>query len=137
MQFTQLTHSEKTALAYLENARNADTQREADYHLRAAVDHADRAGMSLEAIEAKAAAIEAAEAVEATAPAKKTRCPHYATIKEFVNAAARAGLKMDDKDRARGAMGVYLGKRISSRSELTAADWNNAITGVNAGLLFW
>jgi hypothetical protein len=34
-------------------------------------------------------------------------------------------------------MGVYLGKRIESRSELTANDWENGITAIKAGVLFW
>jgi uncharacterized Zn finger protein (UPF0148 family) len=68
---------------------------------------------------------------------KKARCPHAATIKAFASAAREAGLSMADKDRARGAMGVYLGKRIESRSELTANDWENGITAIKAGVLFW
>ncbi len=71
------------------------------------------------------------------AKAAKARCPHAATIKAFAVAAREAGLSMADKDRARGAMGVYLGKRISSRAELTANDWENGITAVKAGILFW
>jgi uncharacterized Zn finger protein (UPF0148 family) len=67
----------------------------------------------------------------------KVRCPHVATIREFARVAREAGLSMADKDRARGAMGVYLGKRIASRSELTANDWENGITAVKAGVLFW
>ncbi len=72
-----------------------------------------------------------------TVKAAKTRCPHAATIKAFAAAAREAGLSMADKDRARGAMGVYLGKRIESRSELSANDWENGITAVKAGVLFW
>ena len=85
----------------------------------------------------QARAFAALAPVEATPKAAKVRCPHAATIREFAKVAREAGLSMADKDRARGAMGVYLGKKISSRAELSAADWNNAITGVIAGVLFW
>ncbi len=77
-----------------------------------------------------------AQAIAAAKPAK-VRCPHYAIIKEFAAVARECGLSMADKDRARGAMGVYLGKRISSRSELTGNDWENSITALRAGVLFW
>ncbi len=76
----------------------------------------------------------------ATPAAKKVRCPHYATIKAFFQAAMESGLDTiteAGKDRCRGALGVYLGKRIASRSELTANDWENGITAVKAGVLFW
>ena len=102
-----------------------------------------RAFAEMEAMEA--ALIEAApiaeEVTEAPAKAvkapKKTRCPHYSIIKEFAAIARENGLSMKDADRARGAMGVYLGVKISSRADLSAAQWQNAITGLRAGVLFW
>ncbi len=86
------------------------------------------------------AALAPVEVVEPVKAAKVARCPHYATIKAFFQAARQSGLDtISDagKDRCRGALGVYLGKRIVSRSELTACDWENGITGVKAGVLFW
>jgi hypothetical protein len=70
----------------------------------------------------------------------KVRCPHYATIKAFFAAAKENGLDTvteAGKDRCRGALGLYIGKRINSRAELSANDWENGITAVKAGILFW
>ncbi len=91
---------------------------------------------AFEAVKAfEAALIEAAPVAEEMRA--KARCPHYAVIKEFAALACENGLSMADKDRARGAMGVYLSIRINSRADLTAAQWQNAITGLRAGVLFW
>jgi hypothetical protein len=83
----------------------------------------------------KVVAVKVAPKVEAK-PAK-ARCPHAQIIRQFAATAREMGLSMADKDRARGAMGVYLGVKIQSRSELTAGQWNSAITGLKAGVLFW
>lgn len=86
------------------------------------------------------AALAPVEVVEPAKAAKVARCPHYATIKTFFAAAREYGLDTISeagKDRCRGALGVYLGKRINSRAELTANDWENGITGVKSGVLFW
>jgi hypothetical protein len=85
------------------------------------------------------AALAPVEVVEAP-KVEKVRCPHYATIKAFFQAARQSGLDTISeagKDRCRGALGIYLQKRIGSRAELTACDWENGITGVKAGVLFW
>jgi hypothetical protein len=90
--------------------------------------------------ESKDAFIQRAFAVEAPVAVKKARCPHYTTIRSFFVAARESGLDTvseSGKDRCRGALGVYLGKRIASRAELTACDWENGITAVKAGVLFW
>ncbi len=112
--------NKKTAAGFIAKAKAATNQADADWFMRAAVRNADKAGTTVEQIEA-----------ESGAP--KARCPHYAAIKAFAGAAREMGLNMADKDRARGAMGVYLGKRIESRSELTANDWENGIVGLKAG----
>ncbi len=80
--------------------------------------------------------MEVAEEVPAKAP-KKARCPHYEVIRQFAALARELGLNMKEQDRARGAMGVYLGVKIESRAQLTAAQWRNAMTGLRAGVLFW
>jgi hypothetical protein len=80
------------------------------------------------------------EVVEPVKAAKVGRCAHYQTIRAFFQAARESGLDTVSeaaKDRCRGALGVYIGKRIESRAELTACDWENGITGVKAGVLFW
>jgi hypothetical protein len=71
------------------------------------------------------------------APAK-ARCPHYAVIREFFAIAREMGYdtSKESRDRWRGAMGVYLGIRIQSRADLSAAQWRNATTGLRAGVLF-
>jgi hypothetical protein len=119
-----MSFNEKMARSFYEKAQAATDQATADWFMKQAVRYADKLGTTIEAL---------------TAPAteKKARCPHYKTIQAFAKAAREAGLSMADKDRARGAMGVYLGKRIESRSELTAYQWEAAITGVKAGVLFW
>lgn len=116
--------NEKMARGFYEKAQAARTQADAEWFMKHAVRYAAKMGTTIEAL---------------TAPVevKKARCPHYETIKAFAAAAREAGLSMKDADRARGAMGVYLGKRIASRSELTANDWENALTGLKAGVLFW
>jgi hypothetical protein len=88
----------------------------------------------------QARAFAALAPVEATPAVKKPRCPHYATIKAFFSAAKESGLDTvteAGKLRCRGALGLYIGRRIESRAELTANDWENGITGVKAGVLFW
>ncbi len=91
------------------------------------------------AIEAHEAALVEVAPVEVEAPSvpAKGRCPHYAVIREFAALARENGLSMKDADRARGAMGVYLGVKINSRADLSPAQWRNAITGLRAGVLFW
>jgi hypothetical protein len=88
----------------------------------------------------QARAFAALAPVEPAKVEKVARCPHYATIKAFFAAAKDSGLDTiteDGKDRCRGALGVYIGKRIASRAELTANDWENGITALKAGVLFW
>ncbi len=97
---------------------------------------ADFRARAFEAVKAFEAALVASAPVGEEVPAK-ARCPHYAVIKEFAGLARENGLSMKDADRARGAMGVYLGVKINSRADLTAGQWQNAITGLRAGVLFW
>ena len=86
---------------------------------------------------APVASVEVEAPAKAARTPKKARCPHYNIIKEFAAIARENGLNMKDADRARGAMGVYLGIRINSRAELSAAQWQRAITGLHTGVLFW
>lgn len=90
------------------------------------------------------AALAPFEVVEPVKAVKVARCAHYAIIKAFFAAAKDSGLDtVTDaaKDRCRGALGIYLGKRIESRSALTAMEWEmeweSAITGVKSGAPFW
>ncbi len=128
----ELTNTEKTALGFAKKAAEAKDQSSADWFMRAAVKNADKTGTTLEAIAAKAAAIEAAKAQPKTG-----RCPHYKTIREFAATAREYGLSMADKDRARGAIGMFLGRRLESRSELTGQEWAFCTNAVRLGKLFW
>lgn len=92
---------------------------------------------ALEALKAFEASLLESAPVEEIAPAKKVRCPHYEIIREFAALARECGCDMKAQDRARGAMGVYLGIKIESRAQLTAGQWRNAMTGLRAGVLFW
>jgi hypothetical protein len=112
----------------LKKAQAAKTQSEADFFMKNAVRHADKAGTTVEAIEAE---------LDASAP--KPRCPHYDAIKEFFAVAREVGLdtSKEGKDRVRGAIGMLLGRRIESRSELTGAEWAFCTNAVRMGRLFW
>ncbi len=84
--------------------------------------------------------VELGGTVEAKAevkPAKRGRCSHYAMIREFMAAAREMGLDTEAKDRCRGAVGMLLGKRIESRSDLSAAEWGFCTNALRMNRLFW
>ena len=116
----------KTAAGFIAKAKAATKQTDADWFMRQAVKHADKAGTTVEAIEA-----------EMTAP--KGRCLHYAAIKEFFNVARELGFdtSKEAKDRVRGAIGMLLGRRIESRSELTGQEWAFCTNALRMNKLFW
>jgi hypothetical protein len=68
---------------------------------------------------------------------RKSRCPHLAEIKAFFAVAREVGLDAQAKDRCRGAVGVFLGRRISSRADLSGAEWAYCANAVRLGRLFW
>lgn len=76
---------------------------------------------------------------QAVKPAKvaKPRCQHYAAIKEFFMVAREMGMDTAAKDRARGAVGMLLGKRIESRASLTGSEWSFATNALRCGKLTW
>jgi hypothetical protein len=80
--------------------------------------------------------------VVAQAPAvkpAKVRCAHYASIKTFFAVARDAGLDTSgaSRDRVRGALGVFVGRRLASRNEVTGAEWQGAAQAIKTGRLFW
>jgi hypothetical protein len=84
----------------------------------------------------------AAQAPKVEAPATKpakVRCAHYASIKTFFAVARDAGLDTTgaSRDRVRGALGVWLGRRLASRNEVTGAEWSGAAQAIKTGRLFW
>lgn len=112
----ELSFQEQTALGFLANARKAKTQADADWHMRHAVKAADKAGTTIEAIEAKAAA-----KVE---PAK-VQCSVKA-IRRFFAICKSVGVDTKDESHVRGALSVFFGRRIASRKELTTDQWLRA-----------
>ena len=70
-------------------------------------------------------------------PAPKPRCEFYHTLRAFYAAAQRAGLDTGASERMRQAFRCYFGRAISSRRELSAADWDSATYAVADGRLYW
>jgi len=89
---------------------------------------------SFEAAVVEAAPIE----VEVTKVEKKGRCPHYGQIKEFFSLAREMGFDTtkNSQDRWRGAIGMLLGRRVQSRSELSGAEWAYCTNALRMGKLF-
>lgn len=87
---------------------------------------------------------EAPDTVEAASgeveqPKVRPRCSHYHLIREMFAVAREQGLDVSDaaRDRMRGAIGMLLGRRIESRSQLAASDWAFCTNAVRLGRLFW
>jgi hypothetical protein len=68
---------------------------------------------------------------------KRPRCPHLTDIRSFAEAAQEKGLDMKAQDRCRGAVGMLLGRRIESRSDLNGAEWAFCANAIRMGRLFW
>jgi hypothetical protein len=83
------------------------------------------------------AALEQAQEAPAKSTFKRTRCPYAKAIREFMAVAREAGLDVTAKDRCRGALGQFLGKRVESRADLTGRDWAVCASGVRMGRLAW
>ncbi len=88
-------------------------------------------------IEAAPAIVPAAPVIarhSATAPA---RCPWHSAIRYFFGQAKGAALDTKDEAAMRGALAVFIGRDITSRSQLSAADWLLAGDAVKFGRLVW
>lgn len=85
------------------------------------------------------ATVETVEEAPVEQPKVRARCPHYHLIRELFAVAREKGLDVSDaaRDRMRGAIGMLLGRRIESRSELSASDWAFCTNAVRLGRLFW
>lgn len=77
--------------------------------------------------------------VEPVKPVKreKKRCGHYQAIREFFAVAREKGLDTKAQERARGAIGVVIGRRIESRADMTADEWIEATYALRLGFLTW
>lgn len=65
------------------------------------------------------------------------KCKHTANIREFFTACKEAGLDTTATAGMRAAVGMFLGRRIASRSELSGQEWALCCSAVRAGRLFW
>jgi hypothetical protein len=68
---------------------------------------------------------------------RKSRCPHLAEIKAFFAVAREVGLNPESKEGCRAAVGMFLGRRIASRADLSGAEWAYCANAVRLGRLFW
>ena len=132
----ELTLNEKNALGFARRAAKATDEADRAWHLRAALRYAGRAGLTLEVIEAKAAALEGEATVAPQAP-EKPKCCHVRVIHRFYAIAKKVGLKVEEEDRMRGAVSMALGRRIESRESLTAENWILLGDWAESGRLIW
>lgn len=133
MQAIELTFNEKTALGFAKRAAEAKTINDGAWFMKQANRHADKAGLTLEQIEEKAAAIEAAAnapQIEAEA-APVAKCSVKA-IRRFFAICKSAGIDASNDDRVRGALSVFFGVRIESRKQLTTDQWISAGDAIEA-----
>lgn len=68
---------------------------------------------------------------------KKARCDFYKHIKAFFACARENGLDTNAKEACRAAIGMFLGRRILSREDLTGPEWQSCTLAIGAGKLFW
>ncbi len=91
---------------------------------------------SLEAAQTKANAVQV-KAAKVEAKPTKSRCPHYKAIRRFFAVAKSAGLNCDNKKGMRAAFSAMLGKTVTTRADLQAADYGRAIQNIENGLMWW
>ena len=122
----QLTFHETTALGFAKKAAEAKEQAGADWFMRSAVTHADKAGLSLEAIQAKAAQVATVEAMPVCS---------VKAIRRFFAICKTAGVDATSEERTRGALSAFFGLRIESRKQLTTDQWLAAADAIETGRL--
>jgi hypothetical protein len=74
--------------------------------------------------------------VAVKAPVKKSACD-FRIIRRFYAICQDFGLNAKEDERMRGAMSAFFRRRIESRTELSANDWNVAGDAVKSQLLTW
>ncbi len=129
-------YAEKAATAAAQAATTTDP-RDADYLLREARKYENLSNGARESAQRDAVQVEAAQPVPVKVEATKVRCPHYKLIRTFYVVAKKAGWDTNNKKGMRAAFSALLGKAITSRGDLNAADWSRAISEVEAGLMWW
>lgn len=132
-----LTHQEKTALGYAKKAAEATRLEDGAWFLRAAERNAKQAGTTLEAIEEKAAAIEAAAQAPTVAAVEVPAAPACSVraIRRFYAICKSCKTDTTSDERVRGAFSVFFGQRIETRKQLTTDMWLRAGDAVEAGQL--
>lgn len=82
------------------------------------------------------AQVEAGQTMPVPAP-KKARCVFWKHIKKFFAIAREHGLDTNAKEACRAAIGMFLGRRILSREDLTGPEWELCANGIKGNRLFW
>jgi hypothetical protein len=85
-------------------------------------------------VEAQLAPI--AATLEPKAAKTKTPCAWAKEIRRFFAIAREHGLDRNE-DRSRGALSLFLGRRIESRAELNGREWSICADAIRDGRLFW
>jgi hypothetical protein len=84
---------------------------------------------------------EAAQAALAKPAAKPVRTPvdecRVRALKAFFKTAKAAGLDTNNAEAMKQALAKYLGCVVSSRRDLSAGQWREAIAGLEFGLVSW
>ena len=130
----ELTAAEEIVLGFARNAANAKDLETGAWHLRAAQRNAAKLGTTLEAIEDKAAAIEAAKVAPAV---KATPVCSVKAIRRFFAICKAQGIDTKDESHVRGALSVFFARRVASRKELTTDNWIAAGDAIEAGRLIF
>ncbi len=83
--------------------------------------------------------LEAQPVSQVAAPpvATKGKSPRYVAVQSFFGAAKTAGLDAKNEDRSRGAVSLFVGRRIESRAELANHEWSICADAIRDGRLFW
>ncbi len=115
-----LSFHESTALGFAKRAAEAKDLTQGTWFMRQANRHEDKAGLTLEEIEAK---VEAAPVCSVKA------------IRRFFAICKSAGVDASSDERVRGALSVFFSKKIVSRKDLTTDMWLSAGDAIERGQL--
>jgi uncharacterized protein YfiM (DUF2279 family) len=98
--------------------------------------NATEAAADLRKLESALATLNAPKVAAQVTPAK-VRCPHYKAIRRMFAVAKSAGLDTSNKKGMRAAFSALLGHTVTTRADLTAADYGRAIQNIENGLMWW
>ncbi len=134
----QLTRTEAAALSFAAKAAAARDNDNAAWFARTANRKAKEAGTTVDALIMKAAAIEAAVVEVPAAPvAPAAPACSVKAIRRFFAICKSAGVDTSSDERVRGALSVFLGRKVASRKELSTDDWLRAGDAIErAALVF-